>query len=757
MKPLLATAVLLSFCNVTLAQTSLQRVASGLSSPLYGTHAPDDTNRMFWLQQGSGGTGQIIVQDLGTGVRSTFMSISGLTTGGEQGLLGLAFDPDYANNGHFYTYVSTTPLGNRQSQVRRYTALGNPATSNQGNPASLETLMSFSQPFSNHNGGWIGFNPKVNAADPQYLYIASGDGGSGGDPGDRSQDITNQPLGKMLRIDVSSTPDPGLNYAIPASNPFVNQTGDDEIWAYGLRNPWRNSFDRENGDLWIGDVGQGVREEINHQPGNSPGGENYGWRVMEGNNCFNNNSVGPPCFDPSLTDPVYDYAHNGGNFGGFSVTGGYVYRGSIPQYQGLYFFADFSTENIWSLDPNAADPSSTVVRRNTELLPNLGSINGIPSFAENADGEMYLISFSGNIYEFSSTSRRAEWNGDDAGAGGAGDGTTWTQGANWTRDGNVDTGVQDKDEVAFVPGSSSTILALGGDRRVGGVVFEEGYTLTGNQLTVLSGNVRVANGVTARIDSTLASETSNSSIRKLGAGKLLIGGNSAQMALLEGSVGGTGTLANLIAKGGTTVAPGNSIGILTIDADFVQEAGSTLEIEVDSPSAVDQLAVADDADLAGDVSFIVDASFTAGAGTIVQLAFLTAADIEGAFDTVLFNGSEGTSVEGALGDHVGEGQFVSVNYTDTDASLQSYFALAGDANGDGFVNGRDFLIWNASKGQSGTDWLSGDFNGDGMTDATDFGIWNSNKFTQIDFGAVPEPSSYLAIMGIAALLFRRKI
>ncbi|MEM8679613.1 MAG: PQQ-dependent sugar dehydrogenase [Planctomycetota bacterium] len=760
MKRLLSVLVLLlAVCvQVSHGQTQLTRVASGLDSPLYGTYAPDDpTDRMFWLQQGSAGTGQIMVQNQTTGTVTNFMNVTGLSTGGERGLLGLAFHPDYQTNGKFY--INATGSVGGRTEIREYTVQGNPATSNLGNAASARVLMTINQPFANHNGGWIGFNPRINPNDSQYLYIATGDGGSGGDPGDRSQDITNQLLGKMLRIDPDGDDfptDPNRNYAIPASNPFVNGTGDDEIWAYGLRNHWRNSFDRETGDLWIGDVGQGFREEINFQSADSAGGENYGWRVMEGNRCNNQNSVGPPCFDDSLVDPVYDYLHNSGQFGGFSVTGGYNYRGSIAQYEGLYFFADYVTENIWTLDPHAVDPASTVIRRNAELPTSAGSVGGIPSFAEDAHGEMYLVSFSGDIFEFTSTSRQAVWNGDDPGAGTPGDGMTWGDAANWTRDGAADVAIVAKDEVVFAPGSSITTVSLGGDRTVGGVRFQDNFTLRDNTLTVLSGNVRVSAGVTARIDSTLVAEDPDASIRKRGEGRLLIGGTANQVALLEGSLGGTGTVANLIAKSGTTVAPGNSTGQLNITNGFRQDAGSTLEIELVDTNDFDVLAVGNEAVLNGDLAVLTDPNLVdSNRGTLADLTILTAADIEGTFDNVIFDGDSLTMTNS--GGHAGDGLFVDVVYSSTEVVLETYFALGGDANGDGTVDGTDFIVWNSNKFNSGTNWLSGDFNGDGTTDGADFVIWNNNKFTSVDVSTVPEPALGLSLLlGLGYFLARRR-
>ena len=364
------------------------------------------------------------------------------------------------------------------------------------------------------------------------------------------QDITNNRLGKMLRIDVSGDDFPGsatANYAIPPSNPFVGTTGDDEIWAYGLRNPWRNSFDRDTGDVWMGDVGQNTREEIDVQPYDSPGGENYGWRVKEGNNCFDNSQTGgnPPCNFSGFADPIYTYGHNGGSLGGFSVTGGYVYRGSIAQYQGLYFFADFSTDNIWTIDPLADNPQASVIRRNPELVPNISSYFGISSFAEDADGELYIFSFNGNVFRVESTARDAVWNGDDPTAGNAGDGSTWTDANNWTRDGVVDQAFVPKDRAVFAAGSSSNVISLGGSlRTVGAAVFESDFTLTGERLAVLSGNIEVNPGVTATIDiASLEAERTTTTLRKLGDGRLNINGNAGQTVVMEGALGGTGSIA----------------------------------------------------------------------------------------------------------------------------------------------------------------------------------------------------------------------
>ena len=254
--------------------------------------------------------------------------------GGEQGLLGLAFSPDFATDGAFFVNYTRN---NGDTRISRFVRNAGTMTAD---PASEQILLTYSQPFGNHNGGDLAFGPD------NHLYIASGDGGSGGDPQNNSQNRTNL-LGKILRLDVLSAPGQAL---IPSDNPFADDADTaDEIWALGLRNPWRISFDRETGDLWMGDVGQNEREEVNRQPADSPGGENYGWRCYEGNQPFNLSG----CPDDSeLTFPVHTYVTNSTN-PGCSVTGGFVYRGcDYPALFGRYIYADFCSGRIWSLTPD---------------------------------------------------------------------------------------------------------------------------------------------------------------------------------------------------------------------------------------------------------------------------------------------------------------------------------------------------------------------------------------------------------------------
>ncbi len=392
--------------------SGLTRVASGLSSPIFVTHAPGDRNRLFIVERGSpanssNATAAIKILDLATGVVNTtpFLTISGIDNNGEGGLLGMAFHPDYANNGKFYVYLTAPDaLGGTvfSAYVREYTVSTDPNIAN----TSFDPVITWGEPQTNHNAGWIGFSPNNG-----YLYVAVGDGG-GGDDNDsghtagtgNAQDITNNMLGKMLRIDPTGDDfpaDPNRNYAIPSSNPFVGVTGDDEIWAYGLRNPFRDSFDRLTGDLWIGDVGQSAREEIDFQPASSTGGENYGWRLREGTIATPTGGVGGTC--SGCVDPVYDYGHVSGLFGGTVVSGGYVYRGPDPSLQGKYFFLDSrndantANDNYWMFDP--ANPTGTVMNINSLLMANTGSHQFPVSFGEDAVGNLYIAYLSsGEVY-----------------------------------------------------------------------------------------------------------------------------------------------------------------------------------------------------------------------------------------------------------------------------------------------------------------------------------------------------------------------
>ncbi len=338
----------------------LEPIASGLARPIDIAHAGDGSGRLFFVLQG----GRIVIHDGGQVLPTPFLDIGSLVTCcGEQGLLGVAFHPDYAVNGLFYVnYVDRSG----DTVIVRYRVSADP---NVADPTTASILLTISQPFGNHNGGQMQFGPDG------YLYIASGDGGSGGDPGNRAQDLGTL-LGKILRIDV----DGGSPYAVPTDNPFTKTSGAlPEIWAYGLRNPFRFSFDRETGDLFIGDVGQDRREEIDFQPADSPGGENYGWRLMEGSLCFNPSSN---CNDGSLVLPILEYDHVGASCSG-SVTGGYRYRGpASSRLGGLYFYADFCKGRIWAATRQSDGGWTTEEALDTAYR--------FSTFGEDEEGALYI-------------------------------------------------------------------------------------------------------------------------------------------------------------------------------------------------------------------------------------------------------------------------------------------------------------------------------------------------------------------------------
>lgn len=349
------------------------RVASGVTSPVFVCAPPGDPARVFIVQK----NGHIRILKNGAVLPTSFLNIQTLvSTGSEQGLLGLAFHPNYAQNGRYF--VNYTNTGG-STVIARYQVSSNPDISN----TTATILMTISQPYSNHNGGCIQFGPDG------YLYIGMGDGGSGNDPQANGQNI-NVPLGKMLRIDVDSAENG--NYGTPSTNPFDGAIpGDDRIWAYGLRNPWRFSFDRATGNMVIADVGQNAWEEIDFEPAGA-GGRNYGWRCMEGNSCTG--LSGCTCNATTLTNPIWVYSHSLG----CSVTGGYVYRGcAIPSLRGHYFFADYCNATIWSFPIQSTPvPAGSVTNRTAELAPGGGlSISSISSFGEDAAGELYICDMSG--------------------------------------------------------------------------------------------------------------------------------------------------------------------------------------------------------------------------------------------------------------------------------------------------------------------------------------------------------------------------
>lgn len=382
-----------------LAQTlQLERVAAGFTQPMFLTSRPGEDRRLFVAQKNGG----VRIFDRCTGQLNLepYLFIGDTDTQGCGGLQGMAFHPDFAVNRKLYVYVTVDNGGIMidgeispfSSHIREYVEV-NP---NRADGFSPVEILSWVQPQTDHNGGWIGFNPKVSPNEPQNLYIMSGDGGKLDDPDNNAQTLNGDLLGKVLRIDVNSDgfpADPIRNYVIPPTNPFVGTNGDDEIWAYGLRNPFRASFDRATGDLWIGDVGESAREEVDLLSATSLGGDNFAWARREGSISH----LGGLSL-PGDVEPVYDYLHGVGPFEGNAVTGGYVYRGPIQAIQGRYVFGDFVSANIWSFDP--VDPAGTIQRLNDSLTVIGGTVSNIVSFGEDSLGNLYLIDFDGEVYMF---------------------------------------------------------------------------------------------------------------------------------------------------------------------------------------------------------------------------------------------------------------------------------------------------------------------------------------------------------------------
>lgn len=369
-RPIIAALTLALAGSLLANAQQLELVVDGLDAPL-GLESPGDgSDRLFVMERR--GTLRIIAN--GQVAPTPFLDIRDrVTAGGEQGLLGLAFPPDFRDTGTFYVAYSDREGA---TVVSRF---GSEPGADTADPGSELVLLRQAQPYANHNGGHIAFGPDG------YLYVGLGDGGAGGDPLGAGQDLMTW-LGTLLRIDVAGD---GA-YRIPADNPFVGHNDAlPEIWAWGLRNPWRFSFDRASGDLWIGDVGQNSYEEIDLEAATSPGGVNYGWNVMEGPECFRR----ADCDREELELPVISYSHESG--WGRSVTGGFVYRGeAIPALQGAYLFGDFVSGTVFVARPADADAAAGAWAAEPLLETGLS----IASFGEDEAGELYVVDLRGGVY-----------------------------------------------------------------------------------------------------------------------------------------------------------------------------------------------------------------------------------------------------------------------------------------------------------------------------------------------------------------------
>lgn len=365
----------------------VRRVAVGLAQPLFLLGRGDGTNRVFIVEKG----GQVEILNLSTGLLNStpFLDVSAsISTAGEQGLLGMALAPDFATSGVFYVHVNST---SGDTEIRLYRT--QTANRDLADLSSGDVIFFADQPAANnHKGGWIGFGPD------NLLHIALGDGGGSNDPFGNGQN-RNSLLGKMLRIDPSADGFPAdarRDYRIPAGNPFAGGGGAPEILAWGLRNPFRASFDRQTGDLFIGDVGQDAIEEISLiRPGET--GLNFGWPILEGTRVNQTGSTA------GMTPPVAEYGHGSGPRQGNSVAGGYVYRGPIASLRNQYVFGDFISDQIWSVSAATVSQGQTIASgafriRTTEFAPDLGVIDGITSFGEDAAGNLYILGIDGEVF-----------------------------------------------------------------------------------------------------------------------------------------------------------------------------------------------------------------------------------------------------------------------------------------------------------------------------------------------------------------------
>jgi len=721
-----------------LAQTALEltRVATGLSSPLYATSAPGDPQRLYVVEK----TGAIKIVNLITGsvAATPFMSETvtaagiGLTTDSERGLLGLAFHPDYQTNGRFFIN-STDSAGN--TRIREFRRL----TADQVDSTSGREVLSITQPYSNHNGGWLDFGRD------RHLYIAMGDGGSSNDPQNYAQNRGSL-LGKMLRIDVSGDDFPAdatRNYRVPATNPFVGQAGMlGEIWAYGLRNPWRNSFDRATGDLYIGDVGQSAREEINFQPATSSGGENYGWRVREGMV-----TTGLTGQDGSpLINPIYDYTRGTGTFQGQSVTGGYVYRGPLTALEGQYFFGDYVRGRLFSLVFNGTTPAafngtnfSSRTDWTASTTTTAGTIGNISSFGEDTAGNVYLVSFGGSVFRIGLPALSWSLGGTGTWSGTA---TNWTTGS-----GSAAAWTSQRRAVFTAPDG---VIRLAGDTSVGlGLEFRGRTTRLEGAAgrLLLTGSTRALNQIDVAASGTAvvaAAIVAGPGFVKTGGGRLVVSGSS----------GPTGTA--VVRGGELVVAGGLALASGTVEVD----PGGTLRLTDGLSASLGGLV------LDGGLVDVAKGRFVVRPGSFDMNAFRAAlAAGRGSGD---WRGTSGVTSSAIAG--VAEPRTVGW-LLEGDGSLTFAFAAPGDANLDWQIDILDAAnILGGGKFDTGSPaiWNQGDFGYDGIVDILDVadflatGLFDAGRYNGAAaapvVNAVPEPgipAIWFAVVTGAAAVRRR--
>jgi autotransporter-associated beta strand protein len=719
-------------CDV-LAQSALEltRVATGLTNPLYATHAPGDPQRLFVVEK----TGAIKILNLASGTVSAtpFMTAAvtsagiGLTTDSERGLLGLAFHPNYQSNGRFFINSTDSAGTTRIREFRRLTA-------DQVDSTSARDLLSITQPYSNHNGGWLDFGRD------RHLYIAMGDGGSGNDPQNYAQNRGSL-LGKILRIDVSGDDFPAdatRNYRVPATNPFVGQAGMlGEIWAYGLRNPWRNSFDRATGDLYIGDVGQSAREEIHLQPATSSGGENYGWRVREGMVTTGLTGQG----GSPLINPIYEYTRGTGTFQGQSVTGGYVYRGPVAALEGQYFFGDYVRGRLFSLVFNGTTPAAfngTNFTSRTDWTASTtttaGTIGNISSFGEDAAGNVYLVSYGGSVFRIGLPA--LSWS--VAGTG------TWSAAAtNWTTGSGSAAAWNAQRRAVFTP--TQAVVRLTGDVSVGlGLEFRGAQA----RLEGVGGRVILAGTTSAlnQID-VIAGGTATVAVPLVAAAGLLKTGAGA--LVLTGSGGPAGP--TTIRGGAVVVAHETALASGTVRI----ESGGTVRVAPGLSASLGGLR------LAGGTLDVSNGRVSLRAGSYDPVAIQAGLQSgRGGGDWRGPAGVTSTAVAAADGPAPrGVGWLA-----ESDGAMVLAYAAPGDTNLDWQVDLLDtanFLAAGQFDSSSLATWSEGDFTYDGLVDildAADFlstGLYDAGGYNgsgAAGVAAVPEPAVWVITAVAPALV-----
>jgi autotransporter-associated beta strand protein len=724
-------------------------VTAGINTPMFVTSAPGNPNRLFVAERG----GTIRIVDLATNTvqAAPFLSIP-VSTDGERGLLGLAFDHDYASNGRFYVNYSAPAGSNVGDQIiARYTANCDPLTATSADPAEFR-LLRLDRPSastSNHNGGWIGFSP--NNAD--NLYIAVGDGGGGDDTFNTAQNL-NSPHGKILRIDVNH-PAAGLNYGIPVGNPFAAGGGRAEIWAVGVRNPWRDSFDRQTGDLWIGDVGQSAKEEIDFQPANAPGGLNYGWSFREGDIAGPKPPPNPP---PAVVNPVVALDRSQAR----SITGGYVYRGALEGLQGHYLFGDFITGRTWTLQYDGSTVTD-FVERTGQLDPDgaggFSWANRLASFGEDANGELYMVAIaspggSGAIYRVAGV---PTWNVDGT--------SRWSSTASWSP--KVPNGVGARAILGDVITGDQTAV-LDSAVTLGRLDFdsEHAYLISGEnsmtfdattgtaQINVVRGSHAISAPIVVN-DPTQITVTPPNSQLKLG------GGIQAAGATVTKAGPGTLILSNLNAAGLSVNA-----GKLAFTADVT--AGPMV---VGSLSIAGGSAPSGTLDLANR-AIVIDYSGTSPVEAIRQhvIAGRGAVGIGSTWNgpgiasssaaAANTSSPESTSIGYAENSTLPLGPYAEFRGQNLDAtSIIVAYTRTGDANLDGVVNDDDVTIVSATyaPGVPQPSWALGDFDYNGFVDDGDvtlLGALYDPSATPLPSppaaAAVPEPASIL-LAGVAVI------